>query len=330
MRSLPSSLRLAVRTALVASLCLPLASAARAAQPLPVAGRWDVTIESPSGPRGAWFEITESPAGLAMTFQGVAGAPEPVPYVAWDGERLEFQLESGPRWIGTLRGSGLAGTSSTGFRVPDGMPHEDAQRMFAALVRDPRWSAVRAPALPAHDVRWGAPVHLFDGRTLRGWRPRHAGSRHGWMVRDGALANTMPVDDLVTRDAWTDFKLSLQFRLPPGSDSGIHLRGRYELQLTDRPEDIGDAGGLGSIYGRLAPRTRVACAPGQWHRLDITLVGRQVTVALDGTVIHDHASIAGITGDALDSREGEPGPLMLQGYTGAVEYRDLVLTPTAR
>lgn len=330
MRSLTFSLRLAARAALVASLCLPFASAARAAEPLPVAGRWDVTVETPDGPRAAWFEITESPAGLAMTFQGVAGAPEQVPYVAWDGERLEFQTESGPRWIGTLRGSGFVGTSTTGFGVPDGMPRDDARRMFAAFVHDQHWSAVRAPALPAHDVRWGAPVSLFDGRTLRGWRPRHAGSSHGWMVREGALANTRAVDDLVTRETWTDFRLTLQFRLPPGSDSGIHLRGRYELQLTDRPEDIGASGGNGSIYGRLAPRTRVACAPGQWHRLDITLVGRQVTVALDGTVLHDRASIAGITGDALDSREGQPGPLMLQGYLGTVEYRDLVLTPAVR
>lgn len=325
------SRRLVACLALTALALSPLVPRLAAAEPLPVTGRWDVTVDTPEGPRPCGLEFTESPAGLALSFQGFFGAPQRVPFVAWDGERLEFQLEDGERWTAVLRGRWLDGSKRRpGFRVPDGIPADPFRRFFGDRGGPQHWTAVRAPALPPRDVRWGAAIALCDGRTLRGWRPRHAGSAHGWTVRDGALANVRPGDDLVTRESWDDFRLSLQFRLPPGSDSGVHLRGRYEVQLTDRPENIGAIGGTGSIYGRLTPVTTVTCAPGEWHTLDVTLVGRQVTLALDGTLLLDRATIAGITGDALDSHEGRPGPLMLQGYMGEVEFRNLTLTPALR
>lgn len=274
---------------------------------LPIEGRWDVTVTGPSAGHPAWFEIRESPSGLAMRFVGAYGAAVDVPFVTWDGRRLEFQFHEGHRWRGDFNGRWFAGTT--------GGEHES-------------WTAVRAPVLrPPVPVRWGAPVRLFDARTLAGWRPRHEGSPHGWTVRDGALVNVFPADDLVSLATFSNFKLSLQFRLQPRSDSGVHLRGRYEIQLSDRLDPASFAGGTGSIYGLVAATAGADCPPGQWNTLEATLLGREVTVMLNGVTVVDRRLIEGITGDALDSREGSPGPIVLQGYLGRVEYRHIEVTP---
>jgi hypothetical protein len=65
-----------------------------------------------------------------------------------------------------------------------------------------------------------------------------------------------------------------------------------------------------------------------WQSYDVTLVGRYVTVKLNGKTVIDRKEIPGITGGALDSREGEDGPLVLQGSEdGQVSYRNIVVTP---
>jgi hypothetical protein len=56
-------------------------------------------------------------------------------------------------------------------------------------------------------------------------------------------------------------------------------------------------------------------------------VGRIVTVIANGKTIIQNQIIPGITGGALDSREGEPGPIMMQGDHGVIEYRNIVITP---
>lgn len=274
---------------------------------LPIVGLWDVTVCGPGYEHPAWFEIREESGGLTMRFVGAFGGVADVPYVSWDGRDLEFQFATAQRWRGRFNGRWLAG--STGGE-------------------NETWSAVRAPRLAPLPVRWAAsPVRLFDGRTLAGWRPRHAGSPHGWTVRGGVLANIWPGDDLVSLQTFSNFKLSLQYRLQPQSDSGVHLRGRYEVQLTDREDPAGFAGTTGSIYSRLEPSRAVACKSGDWNTLEVTLVGREVTVVLNTVTIIDRERIDGITGDALDSREGAPGPIVLQGYLGRVEFRHVEVTP---
>ncbi|HKE90227.1 MAG TPA: family 16 glycoside hydrolase, partial [Gemmatimonadales bacterium] len=68
--------------------------------------------------------------------------------------------------------------------------------------------------------------------------------------------------------------------------------------------------------------------PDVWQSYDITLVGRMVTVVANGKTVICNREIAGPTGGALDSKEGTPGPLMLQGdEPGAMEFRNIVLTP---
>jgi hypothetical protein len=67
--------------------------------------------------------------------------------------------------------------------------------------------------------------------------------------------------------------------------------------------------------------------PGEWNTYDITLNGRWLTLTINGETVIDNEEIPGITGGALNSREGEPGPILLQGDHGPVEFRHVTITP---
>ena len=131
----------------------------------------------------------------------------------------------------------------------------------------------------------------------------------------------------MTERKFTDFKLQAQFRYPRGSNSGIYLRGRYEVQIEDNHGEEPDSHKIGGIYGFLTPCTNAGKEPGEWQTVEVTLVGRTVTVVLNGERVIDRQAIPGITGGALECNEGEPGPIMLQGDHGSVEFRKLTLTP---
>jgi hypothetical protein len=133
--------------------------------------------------------------------------------------------------------------------------------------------------------------------------------------------------NIITDGRYSDFKLHIEFRYPKGSNSGVYLRGRYEVQIEDLegaepPNDV-----IGGVYGFLAPSEQVVKGPGEWQTYDITLVGRLVTVVFNGKTVICNAEIPGITGGALDSREGEPGPIYLQGDHGPIEFRNIMITP---
>ena len=167
---------------------------------------------------------------------------------------------------------------------------------------------------------------MFDGLTLDGWRTRHFSASHRWCVLESSLVNSDPGDDLVSLEHFRNFKLSLQYRLEPHADSGVHLRGRYEIQLTDRLDPAQDVGRTGAIYGFLAPTQSADSPAGQWNTLEATLIGPRVWVAINGRTLIDGREIPGITGDALDSDEGDAGPIMLQGYLGRVAFRNIEIT----
>jgi len=84
---------------------------------------------------------------------------------------------------------------------------------------------------------------------------------------------------------------------------------------------------LGGIYGFITPLENVAKAAGEWQSYDITLVGRLVTVVANCKTIIYKQAIPGITGGALNSNEAEPGPIYIQGDHGAIDYRNIVITP---
>ena len=126
---------------------------------------------------------------------------------------------------------------------------------------------------------------------------------------------------------FTDFKLHIEFRYPKGSNSGVYLRGRYEVQIEDHKGVEPWYDKFSGVYGFIAPTEMTAKDPGEWQSYDITLVGRMVTVVANGVTVICNQEIPGITGGAINSREGEPGPLMIQGDHGPIAFRNIVLTP---
>lgn len=189
----------------------------------------------------------------------------------------------------------------------------------------------RAPLLLSRKAPvWGAPVKMFDDRTLDGWHARDPKAQNGWAVVDGELAVVQPKgnSDLVSDRTFLDMKLHLEFNVEPKSNSGVYLRGRYELQILDNPDAkmALDTHGCGAVYSRLAPALDATKPAGEWQTLDVEFVGRQVKVTLNGQLVVSGV-VEGITGGALSPFEEEPGPLMLQGDHGKVRFRNIVVTP---
>lgn len=279
-----------------------------------VEGRWDMTINMSGKEVPSWIGIHHSGLHtLVGEFVGTGGSARPISKVNFTGGKMSFSIP--PQWEegndlsveGTLQGDSLTGT----IIFPDGKNYS--------------WTAVRAPSLRRQSQPvWGKPVRLFDGTDLKGW---HATGANQWKAENGILLSPKSGSNLVTDNRFTDFKLHIEFRYQKGSNSGVYLRGRYELQIADSKglEPLKDQ--LGAVYGFISPSEMVAREAGEWQSYDVTLVGRMVTVVANGKTIICNQEIPGITGGAIDSKEGEPGPLLLQGDHGPIEFRNIVLTP---
>ena len=281
-----------------------------------VTGSWDLTVIGSDGRHlPSWLEIHWSGNRVLVgRFVGVVGSVRPISRLDFSHDTLRFSLP--PQWEGgnndfqfeaVFAGDTLAGSVIT----------SDGTRLS--------WTGVRAPLLwRGAPPRWGTPVRLFNGTDLTGW---HAvGGTNQWKAVAGVLTNTQRGGNLVTDAGYTDFKLHVEFRYPPAGNSGVYLRGRYEAQIEDSAGREMSTGGLGAIYGFLIPSENAAKGAGEWQTYDITLIGRLVTVVLNGHEVICRQNIPGPTGGALDSNEGTPGPIMLQGDHGPVEYRNILLT----
>lgn len=305
---------------IAALLAASLFWSARAAEPTPptVCGRWDLTVKGSHGDYPAWLEVRLSGrTTLVGSFVGRFGSARPISHVDFDGGNIHFSIP--PQWEsrkedldfeGKIDGDSLHGETTD----------DDGQRVA--------WTGRRAPSLArSKPPAWGAPVELFNGKDLTGWKPRSPDAKNRWEARDGVLVNTAAGADLVTEGKFTDFQLHAEFRYPTGSNSGIYLRGRYEVQIEDDYGEEPESHRIGGVYGFLTPSVNAAKKAGEWQTIDVTLVGRTVTVVLNGERIIDRQAIPGVTGGALESDEGDPGHLLLQGDHGPVEFRHLILTP---
>ena len=283
----------------------------------PVLGRWDITVAGPDGPYPSWLDVTlRTEWDLKARLVGQFGSARYAMHASYEEGELKIalppQYESGDKnlvFTGALDDEALVGKVT----MADGSTLD--------------WRGVRAPSLDRGDTTvWGDPVALI-GEDLVGWRPRDDRYPGCWSVSDEILQATPPCVDIISEATFDDFRLQLEFRYPPGSNSGVYLRGRYEVQIQDDLGKALDPLRFGGIYGFKAPRVDAARQPNEWQTYDIVLVGRRVTVTLNGTEVISDFEIPGITGGALDSNQGSSGPLMLQGDHGPIEYRNVVITP---
>jgi hypothetical protein len=306
---------------LLAGSCLSIAQTADRAQTssnssAAFLGRWDLTLQAPDRTYPSWLDLQQNGSEIKAEYVGRWGNARQLPKVEISNGVLRFMSpkeeeasKADLEFTGRLTGNTLSGA----LNGPDG--------------REWKWSGVRAPALSSEAApKWGKPIQLFNGKDLSGWRP--SGGGPSWAVQNGNLVSPGHGPELISEKEFRDFKLHLEFNCGKGSNSGVFLRGRYEVQIETDSQGEPASHHTGGVYGFIAPSPELPRSPEVWQSFDIALIGRRVTVVQNGTTIISNQVIPGITGGALNSREGEAGPIYLQGSEdGHVTFRNITLTP---
>jgi hypothetical protein len=284
-----------------------------------IIGRWDLTVKMGDRIVPSWLEVKLSGVKtLVGYFVAEGGSARPIAHVYFKDGKVNFSIppqweraENDMQFEAVLLNDQLSGTITSSYGKAFSFIGERAP----LLKRD------KAPV-------WDKPIKLFNGKNTDGWHP--SGKTNQWVAIDGVLTNPKSGSNIITDQTFEDFKLHIEFRYPAGSNSGVYLRGRYEVQVEDNMGKEPSSTFFGGIYGFLTPNEMVAKAPGEWQVYDITLIGRRVTVVANGKAIIVDQIIPGITGGALDSKEAMPGPIYLQGDHGPIEYRNIILTPAKK
>jgi len=284
----------------------------------PFLGRWDLTLKAPDREYPSWLELSQENGQLKAQMVGRWGNARPLPKVELANGHLKFvspKEEEDRRddmvFEATLTGKTLSGTT-TG---PDGTVWT--------------WTGQKAPALKRSGTpKWGKAIPLFNGKDLAGWQMSKSSASSVWKVENGNLITPGDGPELINDSKFQDFKLHVEFNCGVNSNSGVYLRGRYEVQIETDSVAEPPSHHTGGVYGFLAPSPEQPRKAGEWQTLDITLLGRSVTIVQNGQTVINHQEIPGITGGALDSHEALPGPIYLQGTEkGHVAYRSIVITP---
>lgn len=299
----------------------------------PFLGHWALTI--PGGGAG-WLGVKEDGGQLKGSILWGGGSVVPVTTTKVEGDTLVLTRvtqsarkgadgrtivkESTETITARLDGNNLKLTTSptgkdfTGKRIPPVPPAPDLAK-----------------------VKFGAPIALFNGKDLTGWQVMGK-APSAWKVADGLLINDAVQEkgqhktyaNIRTEREFEDFNLQVEFRVPADGNSGIYLRGIYEVQVANSYGKKNDPHNCGALYSRILPSENASLPPGQWQTYDITLVDRHLTVIHNGKKIIDNQPVLGCTGGALWSDEFRPGPIYLQGDHAGVKYRNIVLRPVVK
>lgn len=280
-------------------------------------GRWDITVDKDGKQAPSWLEVKLSGFNtLVGYYVSDAGSSRPVSHIKLNEGKFSFEIP--PQWEG---GTGV-------FTISGELVNGQIKGTIATNKGNTfNLVGVKAPYLVrTGEAQWGKPIELFNGKDLTGWKT--VGGASQWVVKDGILINQKAGANLITEQKFEDFKIIAEFRYKNGGNSGLYLRGRYEVQIEDSPADR-HPGSLyyGGVYGFLAPSELATLGPDKWNKYEITLRGRMITVVSNGKTIISNQEIPGITGGALDSNEGEPGPIYIQGDHSGVEFRKLTIIP---
>ena len=300
----------------------------------PFLGRWALHLPGGAG----WLEVRQESGYLDASLLWYGGSVVPVSGVYVSGSKLVVTRRVSSNEFGsrTLQAPQLLEAEVNGDQLIGKLtePKKDGSGAKVTL-----FHGTKIPDVPAKpnlaNVQYGKPIKLLNGKDLTGWVIKEAGKANGWSVEKGVLRNN-PVQpegkhisygNLRTVDTFEDFNLKLQVNVPAGNNSGVYLRGIYEVQVVDSYGKEVDSHNMGALYSRITPSSAAEKKPGEWQDMDITLYKRHLTVKLNGTTIIDNQPVYGVTGGAMTADEFSPGPIYLQGDHGEVSYRELVLTP---
>jgi hypothetical protein len=329
--------------AVVALFVLTLALGTALAADNPFVGGWELTL--PSGAAG-WLGVVETNGDLQASLLWGGGSVVPLGSVRTEMGKLvltrkqavQRKDENGKTIKTNTTETILASVHGDTMKLTSIKPHDDgkdADRTEFTGRREP----TMPPAPDLAKVKFGKPVRLFNGKDLTGWRLTDPKALSGWSAKEGLLINSVVQEEgkphkhfgnLRTDQVFEDFDLRLETRVAKGGNSGVYLRGIYEVQVMDSYGKPLDPHNMGAIYSRITPTESAEKPAGEWQTLDITLVERHVTVVLNGKKIIDNQPALGCTGGALWSDVTRPGPIYLQGDHTGIEYRNIVLKPVVK
>ena len=320
----------------VAIVCTMLCDAARAQDDAsPFLGRWALHLPGGAG----WLEVQNDQGFLDASLLWYGGSVLPVSSVHVADGALHVTRNYNVTRMGERThtisnrldlhrdGEGLSGMGV--FPSRDGIGQQVV--MFTGESIPPL-----PPTPDMSSIAYGAPIPLLNGIDLEGWSLVNPERENGFMVEDGVLINNpvQPEDgshinygNLRTNETFEDFRLTLEVNVPEGSNSGVYLRGIYEIQVADTYGRELDSHHMGGLYSRVTPTSSAEKPAGEWQHMDITLYRRHVTVVLNDVRIIDNQPALGVTGGALTADQFAPGPIYLQGDHGRVLYRNMMLTP---
>ena len=309
----------------------------------PFLGGWELTI--PGGGAG-WLGVEEVEGQLKASLLWGGGSVVPLDSAKLQTDRLfltrrsssQRKDESGKNITVVTMETIIATVNGDDLKLTSVKPHQTGQGQEKADFTGRR----EPPMPPAPDlsqVKFGEPIQLFNGKDLTGWQLTNPKADSGWSVKEGLLVNEVNkvegkphknYGNLRTDREFEDFNLTLETRLAKGGNSGVYLRGIYEVQVADTYGKPLDPHNMGGVYSRIKPTASAEKPAGEWQTMDMTLVDRHITVVLNGTKIIDNQPVAGCTGGALWSDVTRPGPIYLQGDHTGIEYRNIVLKPVVK
>lgn len=292
-------------------------------------GRWNLKVSNEPRTRVWWLEVEGAgTAGIHGSFVGAPGGDvNKIPRIWIEKGDLRWQFESHYGGVAGVNQTGLYRASIQDGKLTGGL----AVKGLDGMMRE--FTGARAPEITdAEDGSWkrGKAIELFNGKDLAGFKAMVPGKELGWQVKGGFLGNVAGANNLVTDQKFWNFELHAVFRLGKESNSGIGLRGRYEVQILEDFGKAADIHGMGALYGRKVPSKNAGLAPGDWQTVDIRLVGRIVTVVVNDERVIERFEIPGLTAIANDADEDQPGFLTIQGDHGAIEFRKITLVPLTR
>jgi hypothetical protein len=294
-------------------------------------GRWDIKVQNEARARVWWLEVTgaggKTPQGKFVGAPG--GDMDTLSDLKIDRGELRFTFDRKYRF----------GDKALWDKVRKGVytARYQSNQLIGTFALDGQvvyqWTGVRAPVIrDADDGSWkeGKAIELMNGKDLNAWTAMVPGQALGWEASGATTKNVAGANNLVSKEKFWNFIVKAEYKLGAKTNGGIGLRGRYEVQILEDHGQAQDTHSHGALYSRIKPAVNASRPAGEWQEFEIRLVGRWVTVKLNGQTIIDKREIEGLTAIAGNADEAESGPFIVQGDHGAVEFRRFTVIPLIR
>jgi hypothetical protein len=200
-------------------------------------------------------------------------------------------------------------------------------------------------------------IVLFDGRNLDAWQAMD-GKPAGWTVSDGVITVNKKAGDIATKQAFGNYQLHIEWRIPEGITGTSQARGNsgvflgtvdgkgYEFQVLDSYENATYVNGqAGSIYKQNPPLVNAMRKPGEWQVYDVVWTApmfnadgslkspARVTAFHNGVLVQNDFVLKGVTeyiGIPGYNKAHGPSPIKLQAHgdpSPPISFRNIWVRP---